>query len=90
EIGGRLFRRLDLGASLLYVGKRADRDFSAYPYATVTLPGYLLLGAVLSTPLSSALDLYLRLDNMLNSRYEMVWGYGTPGFTFNAGFRLAL
>ncbi|MGA2531875.1 MAG: TonB-dependent receptor [Candidatus Aminicenantales bacterium] len=90
EIGARFFRGLDLGASLLYVGKRADRDFSAYPYATVMLPGYLLLGVVLSTPVSPTLDLYVRLDNMLNTRYEMVWGYGTPGFTFNAGFRLAL
>jgi len=90
EIGGRLFRGLDLAASLLYVGKRTDRDFSAYPYTTVMLPGYLLLGAVLSTSVSPALDLYIRLDNILNARYEMVWGYGTPGFSFNAGFRLAL
>lgn len=88
EIGGQLFRRFDLTASLLYVGKRADRDFSAYPYATVMLPGYLLLGAVLSTPVSSSLDLYVRVDNLLNSRYEMVWGYGTPGFSLTAGFRL--
>ena len=52
------------------------------------LPGYLLLGAVLSTPVSSSLDLYVRVDNLLNSRYEMVWGYGTPGFSLTAGFRL--
>jgi len=88
EIAARPFRGLDFAASLLYVGKRADRDFSAFPYATVTLPGYFLLGAVLSTPVTPTLELYVRLDNLLNSRYEMVWGYGTPGFTFNIGFRL--
>jgi vitamin B12 transporter len=88
EMGARLFRGLDFAATLLYVGKRADRDFSAFPYQTVTLPGYLLLGAVISQSVTSTLDLYIRLDNILNSRYEMVWGYGTPGFSFNAGFRL--
>jgi vitamin B12 transporter len=89
EFGSRLFRRFDLSASFLYVGARADRDFSTFPYPTVTLPGYVLLGAVLSTPLSPSLDVYIRVDNILNARYEVVWGYGTPGFSFTAGFRLA-
>jgi vitamin B12 transporter len=90
DVWSRLFNRIDLAASLLFVGERADRDFSAFPYQTVTLPGYVLLNAVLSTAVSSSLDLFVRLDNLLDTRYEMVWGYGTPGFSFNAGFRLAL
>jgi vitamin B12 transporter len=90
ELGSRLFRRLDLAASLLYVGKRTDRDFSTFPFQDVRLPGYFLLGAVLSTSVSPALDFYVRLDNMLNARYETVWGYGTPGFSLAVGFRLAL
>jgi vitamin B12 transporter len=90
ELGTRLFKRMDLAASLLYVGKRTDRDFSAFPYQDVGLPGYVLLGAVLSISVSPALDLYARLDNLLNAHYEMVWGYGTPGFSLAAGFRLAL
>jgi vitamin B12 transporter len=88
EVWSRLFRRLDLTASLLFVGKRADRDFSAFPYETIALPGYVLLNAVVSTAVSPALDLFVRFDNLLGVRYELVWGYGTPGFSFNAGFRL--
>jgi vitamin B12 transporter len=90
EIGSRLFQRIDLAASFLYVGKRMDRDFSAFPYQDVRLAGYTLLGGAVSTSINPTLDLFLRLDNILNARYEMVWGYGTPGFTINIGFRLAL
>jgi len=74
----------------LYVGRRLDRDFSAYPYQTVGLPGYVLLGAVLSTAVDSRFELFLRLDNILDARYEQVWGYGAPGRSVRAGLRLAL
>jgi vitamin B12 transporter len=84
----RLTKRLDLTASVLFVGRRIDREFSTYPYQTVELPRYVLLNAVISASLGRSLDLFLRLDNILNTRYEMVWGYGTYGFTAIAGFRL--
>ncbi|HYA48183.1 MAG TPA: TonB-dependent receptor [Burkholderiales bacterium] len=83
-----LFGRFDLAATLLYTGPRPDRDYSAPPYPTVTLPGYLLLNAVVSAPLGRSLDLFVRLDNILGTQYEMVRGYGTLGFSLIAGFRL--
>jgi vitamin B12 transporter len=89
DLWSSLGKRVDFGASLLFVGKRADRDFSAYPYQTVTLPGYILINAVLSAAVSPSFDLFVRLDNLLGSRYEMVWGYGTYGFTATGGFRLS-
>ena len=45
--------------------------------------------AVISTPVTPSLDLFLRLDNITNARYETVWGYGTLGFCVNVGFRFA-
>jgi len=89
ELGTRLLGRLDVLLSVLAVGARADRDYSAYPYPTVELPAYALVNAVLSTSVSKSLDLFLRLDNILGARYEMVWGYGTYGFAASAGFRLS-
>ncbi len=88
ECGTRLFRRFDVTASLLAMGPRPDRDYSAPPYPTVALPGYLLLNAVVSTPVGRDLDLFVRLDNILNTHYEMVWGYGTYSFSLVAGVRL--
>ena len=31
---------------------------------------------------------FVRFDNILNARYEPVFGYGAPGFCLYAGFRL--
>jgi len=90
ELGARIFKQVDLTASVIYVGRRTDRDFSVFPTEDAELPGYVLLGAILSTSANSALDFYVRLDNILNARYEAIWGYGTPGFSLTGGFRLAL
>ena len=75
--------------SVLVVGPRPDRDYSAYPYPVITLPAYALVNAVLSAPAGPSLDVFLRFDNIFNARYETVWGYGTYGFAASAGFRLA-
>jgi vitamin B12 transporter len=90
EIQSRLGGRFDTVVSVLYVGRRPDTDFSAYPYAPVSLPGYILLNAIVSTRVGPALELFLRLDNVLDARYETVRGYGTMGFAANAGFRLGM
>lgn len=90
EAQGRLFGRIDAAASLIYMGGRTDHDFSVYPNADVILHGYALLNVVLSTPLAGDATVFLRLDNLTNTRYEMVWGYGTPGFALTAGFSLGV
>ncbi|MGE5741809.1 MAG: TonB-dependent receptor plug domain-containing protein [Candidatus Aminicenantes bacterium RBG_16_66_30] len=90
EAGCRVFGRFDLAAHALWVGRRLDRDFSVYPYPTVRLPGYVLLDAVLTTAVGPHFELFVRADNLLNVRYEMVWGYGAPGLTARTGFRLTL
>jgi outer membrane cobalamin receptor len=48
------------------------------------------LDAALTAGLGPRLDVFLRVDNVLGTRYETVWGYGTPGRTARLGFRLAL
>jgi vitamin B12 transporter len=90
DAGLRLAGRFELTARVLWVGPRLDRDFSAYPYPTVTLPDYLLLGAALSTSVTGGLEFFVSVDNILDARYETVWGYGTPGITARTGFRLTL
>jgi vitamin B12 transporter len=86
----RLFGRFDLAVAAVWVGRRPDLDFSAYPYRTVILGGYVLLDAALTAPLGPGLELFVRAANILDSRYEAVWGYGTPGRTFRTGVRLSL
>ena len=81
--------RLGGAVTALWVGRRLDRDYSVYPYETDALPGYVLLGAALSLPAGPRLSLFVRADNLLGARYETVWGYGAPGLSIRAGFRLA-
>jgi vitamin B12 transporter len=90
DTGFRLFGRFELTARALWVGRRLDRDFSVYPYPTVALPDYLLLGAALSADLGGQLELFISVDNILDARYETVWGYGSPGITARTGFRLTI
>jgi vitamin B12 transporter len=90
EAGVRLFGRFDLSTEVLWAGRRFDRDYSADPYPTVALPGYVLLDAVVTAPAGPRFELFFRVDNILGARYETAWGYGSPGLTARTGFRFAL
>jgi len=76
--------------SAVYTGRRADKDFSGLAERDVILPGYWLLDATLSCAVFSKTQLFLRLDNILDARYETVFGYGTPGFSVYGGFKIGL
>jgi vitamin B12 transporter len=65
--------------SLVRVGKRPDRDFSTWPAADVTLPPYTLVGFSGALPLNPTFTATLRIENLLDERYEEVLGYGSPG-----------
>ncbi len=90
DVHSRFWGRLDLTLSLLHIGNRFDRDFSSIPYETVSLPGYTILDAVVSFALDRSWEMTLRLNNIFDTKYQPVWGYGAPGFALNAGIRIAL
>lgn len=75
------------GATLAYVGKRGDTDFDLFPARAVTLGDYALASLRLAWRLSPALEAYVRAENALDSRYQDVVGYRTPGRTAYAGLR---
>ena len=86
---------LDLRAT--YVGRREDRLFSGPPdYGTraVVLPAYTKLDFGAELPLlardRSLLTATLRVDNALNTRYQSVAGYATPGRAILVGGRVEL
>ncbi len=78
-----------LHLGFVYVGKRNDKNFSVWPYPDVTLTGYTLLDASLSFDLSPQVQVFGRLDNMLDQKYELVYGYGSPRFSAYAGIRIS-
>jgi len=74
--------------SFIYTGERDDKDFSTWPYPQITLPGYALFNASFSFDLSTNIQIFVRLDNLLDEEYEDILGYGTPGFSAFGGVRL--
>jgi len=83
-----LTEKINLNFNFLYTGQRQDMDFSTWPETEVSLPAYWLVKAVASYNLNPHFQLFLRLDNIFNKQYEMIKGYGTPGFSALAGLKL--
>ena len=73
-----------------HVGKREDMNFWVWPPRTVTLSPSSLLNGLISCDLSPHVQVFGRLDNILDEQYEMVYGYGTLGFSAQAGVKISL
>ena len=69
--------RTSVELNLLLTGPRPDGDFSSG--APVTDAGYGLLGASLHRDIGDGFGLLVRVDNLLDTRYQQVNGYNTAG-----------
>ncbi|MGB8952568.1 MAG: TonB-dependent receptor [Candidatus Aminicenantales bacterium] len=83
-----LFKKWSVRLSLIHTGKRPDRDYSAWPYPEVILHSFTLLNTVTTLNLSSHLEIFCSFENILNEKYELIFGYGTPGFSAYGGFKI--
>jgi vitamin B12 transporter len=90
DLGIRLLPRLDVDVRVSRVGRRDDLDYSSWVATRVSLPAYTLLDAAVNYSAGRDVELFLRLDNILDQRYEMIYGYGTPGFYATTGVRIGL
>ncbi len=77
-----------LAFNLIYIGKREDEFWSGTASERVTLASYTLLNAALGYDIFSYVDVFIRADNLLDQQYEVVKGYGTPGFSIYGGLQL--
>ena len=64
-----------------------DVFFNQVTYASRTVPleNYVLLNAKLSYDITPTVTAYVRGENLLDQKYETVFGYGTPGISGYAG-----
>lgn len=56
-------------------------------FVDVPLDDYVLVDAKISYRPTDATEIYLRGENLLDQKYEVVKGYGTPGLGVFAGFK---
>jgi vitamin B12 transporter len=72
------------GLTAIYVGRRFDSAGEVHPLAADTV-----LNLFASHSLTDSLELYVRLENALDARYEPVFGYGAAGRAAYGGIRVA-
>jgi vitamin B12 transporter len=71
------------GLTVIYVGRRFDGAGEVHP-----LSADAVFNLYASHRLTDCVELYARLENVLNARYEPVFGYGAPGRAAYGGIRL--
>lgn len=79
--------RWTVSADLKYVSDTLDSDFSTWPATQVRLKDYALLNAKVSYQVTDNTEIYVRGENLLDQKYELVRGYGTPGISAFAGIK---
>ncbi len=77
-----------LSAEAIHLGKREDLFWAGAEPERVILSACTLVNAVASYRLGPHFQIFARLDNLLNAKYELVKGYGTPGFSVSGGLRV--
>ncbi|GAO38343.1 vitamin B12 transporter BtuB [Sphingomonas changbaiensis NBRC 104936] len=78
---------LSLGGTLRQVSDSIDRDAFG---TRVRLDGYVLADLRVSYPVSDRLEIYGRVENLFDARYETVLDYNTAGRAAYAGVRVRL
>ncbi len=78
---------LSVGASVTLVGDSEDIDDFGAP---VQNDGFTVTDIRASFPLGRHAELYARIENLFDTRYETVFNYGQPGRTATAGVRLKI
>lgn len=78
--------KANINAVIIWVGTREDIDFSTYQ--RIELKGYLLINLSAHYDVFDFLRLNARAENLLNTDYEEVFGYGTAGLSFYGGINL--
>jgi vitamin B12 transporter len=76
---------LNLGASVRWVSSSADVDFQTF--ARTRLAGYTLASLRAAYAVSERIELFGRIENLFDERYETVSGYGTYRRNANVGLR---
>jgi len=81
----RLLERADIGVDFMYIGTRYDFGY----LSNIKLDAYKLVNLSISYDVTSNLSIFSRVDNVLDEKYEEVAGYGIPGTSGFAGFKLS-
>lgn len=78
---------LTLHSEIVLVGENLDSAYMGGANTPVTLPAYTVVNAGLNYEVSDQVEVYGRVQNLFDTKYQEVYGYGTQGRTFYLGAR---
>ena len=92
NLAWQVMDNLHINTNAQYNGSQTDVFFPPWPTPseTVILNEYTLLNVSAHFNATESLDIYLRLDNLLDDNYEEVFGYQTLGFGASLGLHYSL
>jgi vitamin B12 transporter len=80
--------RVNLGASVQTVSDSNDSDFQTF--SPTTLDGYTIVTIRASVPIGDRFEVFGRIENLFDAKYEVVSGYGTFGRNAHVGVRVKI
>lgn len=81
-------KRVQVDLSWILIGQRDDMEYIGYSSQRVKMPSFSLVNATASYDTFANFQIFLRLDNVFNTGYEMIKGFGTPGLSAYVGIKL--
>jgi vitamin B12 transporter len=94
DAGYRLKERGSMELAITYVGDRQDQDFSTFPFPRVTLPSYARVDVAAQLDVlrprdgAAGVGISVRVENLLDHRYQEVKNFPARGRTLLVGGRL--
>ena len=82
-------RRGNVNLNIQYNGPMEDFDFSTFPATRQTLDGYTLVTLASRYNINKSVQLFGRIENLLDQDYEEVWSAQSPGIGVFAGVRVS-
>lgn len=80
--------RVNLGASVQTVSDSDDSDFRTF--TTTSLDGYVVASIRASVPIGDRFEIFGRVENLFDEKYQIVSGYGTFGRNAHVGVRVKI
>lgn len=81
--------KVNASIGVIYVGTRADDDYSTYPATRTKMKDYVLVNLAASYDVTKNLQVFGRIDNLFNRQYEEAIGFGATGIGAYGGVKVS-
>ena len=77
----------NINLNISYIGEYEDMDFTTYPGERITLGNYALVNLFSTYDLTESLEVFVKINNLLDRDYQEVFGFAVSGASFYGGIK---